>query len=120
MLLLDETPDLLHRFRRTVAVVEADEIDLAPVHPALIVDHLEVGRLGTADRPKGRRRTAVGYRLTDLDFRIGDAGCVLGAGGTGASGGICGGGRSRLQQDTTRNHAVPPDDDFVVASACLP
>jgi len=29
---------------------------------------------------------------------------TAGAGGLGASGGICGGGRSPLQQNTTRNH----------------
>ena len=113
LLLLDEAARLLDRLGRAIAVVDADERELAAVHPALFVDHLEIGGFGAANHAIGRERPAVGHRLADLDFRIGDAGRVLGASSSEASGGICGGGRSRLQQDTTRNHAVPPDDIVV-------
>ena len=43
LLLLDEAARLLDGLRRAVAVVEADQIDLAAVHAALLVDHLEIG-----------------------------------------------------------------------------
>ena len=46
LFLLDQLAHLLDRAWRTVAVVQADEVDLAAVDPALIVDHLEVGGLG--------------------------------------------------------------------------
>ena len=45
LLLLDEAAHLLDGLRRAIAVVEADEVDLAAVHPALLVDHLEIGGL---------------------------------------------------------------------------
>src|ERR1700677_2417672 len=108
MLLLDQPPHLLNRLRRAIGVVEADEIDLAAVNPALIVDHLEIGSLGAADHAKGGCGPAVGYCLPDLDFRVGDAGRIFGPPWPDALGGICGGGRGRLQQETARDHAVPP------------
>ena len=76
LFILDQSPHLLDRLRRTVAVVEADEIDLAAVDPALFVDHLEIGGLGAADDAIGRGRAAVGHGLPDLDLGVGDAGAL--------------------------------------------
>ena len=49
LFLLDEPPHLLDRLGRAVGVVDADEIELAAVDPALLVDHLEVGGLRAPD-----------------------------------------------------------------------
>ncbi len=68
---------LLNRFGRVVAVVQADEVDLATVDAALIVDLGEVGRDGLADGAVGRRRTRVRADAADLDLFVGGAGVVL-------------------------------------------
>jgi hypothetical protein len=96
MLQLDKAPHLLDRLRRAIAVVQTDEIDLASIDSALIVDHLEIGCFGATNSAEGGSRPAVGYGLADLDFGVGDAGRVLGAGGPVALGGIGDCGRSRL------------------------
>ena len=75
-LLFDKAAHLLDCLRRTVAVVEADQVDLAAVDAAHVVDHLEIGGLGFADHPVGGGWSAIGHGLADLDFRIGDAGRV--------------------------------------------
>ena len=54
---LDQLAHLLHRLRRAVGVVILDQIDLAAVHAALVVDHLDVGGLRLADRGIGRGRS---------------------------------------------------------------
>src|SRR6202040_2378785 len=77
LLLLDEPPGLFYRLGRAVAVVERDELDLAAVDPAGVVDHAEICRLGAPDRGERRGRTAIGYRLADLDLCVGNAGRVL-------------------------------------------
>ena len=74
---LDQFADLLHRLRRAVAVVIGDEIDLAAVDAALIVDHLEIGFLGLADDAVGGSRAAIGLDIADLDLGVGGAGVVL-------------------------------------------
>src|SRR5213596_1141426 len=51
-----------------VAVVERDEVDLAAVDPALVVDLLEVGGQGLADRAVRGGRAAVRVRVADLDL----------------------------------------------------
>jgi hypothetical protein len=43
LILLHELPDHLHRLGRRVGVVVGDEVDLAAVDAALVVDLLEVG-----------------------------------------------------------------------------
>jgi hypothetical protein len=58
LVLLDELARLLDRLRRAVAVVVADEVDLAAVDAALLVDHLEVRGDRLADRAVGRGRAA--------------------------------------------------------------
>ena len=97
LFLLDETADLLDRLRRAVAVVEADQIDLAAIDPALLVDHLEIGGLGAPDHAIGGSRAAIGHGLPDLDLGVGDAWRVGGAGGTRTCGEGRGGG-ARLQE----------------------
>ena len=68
---------LFDRLRRTVAVVVTDEIDLAAVDAAGIVDLLEVGGFGLADHPIGGSRTAVGHDVADLDLGVGGTGVVF-------------------------------------------
>ena len=70
---LDQPPRLLHRLRRRVAVVERDQIDLAAVDAAALVDHLEIADLALAERAERRDRPAIGHGLADLDFGCGDA-----------------------------------------------
>src|SRR5260370_17965347 len=68
LLLLDQLAHLLHRLGRAVAVVERDEVDLAAVDAALIVDHLEIGGLGPPDRPVGGGGTAIRPDVATLGF----------------------------------------------------
>src|SRR5690606_7292335 len=56
-----------------VAVVVRDVVDLAAVDPALVVDHVEIGAGGLADRAVGRRRAGVRHDVADLDLRVRDA-----------------------------------------------
>ena len=70
---LDQPPRLLHRLRRRVAVVERDQVDLAAVDAAALVDHLEIADLALAERAERRHRPAIGHGLADLDFGCGDA-----------------------------------------------
>ena len=69
----DQPSRLLHRLRRRVAVVERDQIDLAAVDAAALVDHLEIADLALAERAERRHRPAIGHGLADLDFGCGDA-----------------------------------------------
>ena len=86
--LLDETSSLLHRLWRTVAIVDADEIEFAAVHAALLIDHLEVGGLRAAEHAIGGGGPAVGHGLADLDLGIGNTRRVGGSGGPKSRGGI--------------------------------
>ncbi len=49
LVLLHELPDHLHRLGRRIGIVVRDEVDLAPVDAAIVVDLLEVGGEGLAD-----------------------------------------------------------------------
>src|ERR1700682_2702573 len=73
----DQLARLLNGLRRAVAVVIADKVDLAAVHAALFVDHLEVGFFDLADHAVGGSRTAIGHDIAELDLGIGRAGVVL-------------------------------------------
>ncbi|MEY9756805.1 hypothetical protein ABIE73_004200 [Bradyrhizobium yuanmingense] len=74
---LDQLANLLDGLWRRIAVVIGDEVDLAAVDAALVVDHLEIGFFGLADDAIGRRRTAVRHDVADLDLGIGRAGVVF-------------------------------------------
>ena len=74
---LHQLARLLDRFRRAVAVVIADEVDLAAVDAAFGVDLLEVGLFGLADHAIGGGRTAIGHDVADLDLGVGGAGVVF-------------------------------------------
>ncbi len=80
LVFLDQLAHHFDGLRRAVTVVAANEVDLAAVDAALLVDHGEVGRLRLADDAVGRGRAAVGHRIADLDLGIADAGSVLARG----------------------------------------
>src|SRR6185312_6299703 len=68
---------LFHCLGRVVAVVVRDEVDLAAIDAALVVDHFEVSGLGLADCPVGRGRSGVRHDVADLDFGVGGTGVVF-------------------------------------------
>ena len=73
----DQLAHLLDGLRRAVAVVIGNEIDLAAVYPALLVDHVEKGGLRLADHAVGRGRAAIRVRVADLDLGVAGAGVVF-------------------------------------------
>ena len=74
---LHELADLLDRLRRAVGVVILDQVDLAAVDAALVVDHLHVGGLRLADIGIDGIGARERHGLADLDFGIGRAGVVF-------------------------------------------
>ena len=64
-------------FGGLIGVVIADEVDLAAVDAAVVVDLLEIGGFGLADHAVGGGRSAVGHDVADLDFGVGGAGVVF-------------------------------------------
>src|SRR5690242_2422148 len=76
-----QAPCLLDRLGRRIAIVERDQVDLAPIDAAALVDHLEVPDLALAERAEGGYRAAIGHGLADLDLgrrdaaHFGAAGC---------------------------------------------
>ena len=80
LVLLDQLAHLFDGLRRAVAVVAADEVDLAAVDAALLVDHGEVGGLRLADGAVARSRAAVRHGVADLDLGVAGAGSVLARG----------------------------------------
>src|SRR5262249_29971592 len=106
---------LLHRLGRRVAVVEADQVDLAPVDPALGIDLLEVADLALAERRERRHRTRVGHGLADLDLARADAGrWPTGRRGLGKRTDGArhrrNSHRGRARQNPTVDHPPPPPD----------
>src|SRR5262249_50892582 len=74
---LDQPARLLDRFGRTISVVIRDEADLATVDAALSVHLVEISGDRFPDHPVGRRRTAVGIDIADLDLGVACAGIVF-------------------------------------------
>src|SRR5712691_1070253 len=73
----DQLARLLDRLGRRVAVIVGDKGDLAAVHTALVVDHLEI--IGNRDG-KGAgvgERAAIRAGIADLDLAVADPGAVL-------------------------------------------
>ena len=77
LVLLDELADLLDGFRRRIGVVIGEQIDLPPVHAALVVDHLAPGDDRFRHRRIGGGGTAIGAGIADLDLGVGDARAVF-------------------------------------------
>ena len=73
----DELAHLLDGLRRTVGIVVLNEIDLASVDSALLVDHAQIGGLHLADAAVGGSRSAERNGLTDLDLGIARAGVIF-------------------------------------------
>ena len=73
----DQLACLLDGFRRAIAVVIGNEIDLAAVDAALGIDLVEIGFLGLADGRVGRRRPRIGHDVADLDLGVGRARIVF-------------------------------------------
>src|SRR6185312_9609642 len=100
---------------RRVAVIEAQQIDLAAVDAAFIVDHGDIGRFRAADRAIGRGRPAIGHGLADLDLAGADAGRVLVL----RQGGRCGErhrGKQQRRCHASLDHCLLPT--FVVRDHC--
>src|SRR5205814_8001366 len=74
---LDQLTRLLDRFGRAIGIIVGNEVDLAPVHAAIVVDHPEIGTHRLADDAIGRRRPAVRHNVADLDFGVGYARIVF-------------------------------------------
>ena len=104
LFLLDQLADLLDRARRAVAVIQRDEVDLAPLDAAHLVHHREIGRDGLADGAVNRSRARIGVGVADLDGRVGDAGHVGGLRRPGKQRRRCSGG----QQFLDVHGSIPP------------
>ena len=74
---LDQLARLLDRLRRAVGVVVGNEVDLAAVDAAIVVDHPHIGAHRLADDAIGRRRPRIRHDVADLDLGVGDAGVVF-------------------------------------------
>ena len=72
LFILDQLADDLDRFRRAVAVIQGNQVDLAAVDAALFIDHLEISRLGGGYLPIHAGGAAERSALTDLDLGIGN------------------------------------------------
>jgi hypothetical protein len=64
------------------SIVDRDEIDLPPIDSTLVIDLREIRRLGFAEGTVAGSRAAVGHRLPDFDFGVGDAGPICFLSGT--------------------------------------
>ena len=49
LLSLNELPGLLDCLWRAITVIEADQVDLATIHTAHVIDRLEIGSFGLAN-----------------------------------------------------------------------
>ncbi len=77
LIFLNQLAHDLDGFWRAVTLVATDEVDLAAVDAALVIDHGEVGRLRLADNAVGGSRATVGHGVADLDLGVADAGSIL-------------------------------------------
>jgi hypothetical protein len=77
LILFHQSTHLLYRTRWAVAVIQADEVDLAPVDATLVVDHFEIRRLGATDGPVSRSRAAVRHGVANFNFSVRGTRAVL-------------------------------------------
>jgi hypothetical protein len=75
--LLDQLAHLLDGLWRAVAVIATNEVDLATVDAAMLIDHTEVGGFCFADDSIGRCRAAIRHRVANFDLTVADAWSVL-------------------------------------------
>src|SRR5258708_1251139 len=61
------------RRRRVGTVVVRNELDLAAVDSAIIVDHIEISRFGFSSRPERGQRAGVRHDVSDTDLGIAHA-----------------------------------------------
>ena len=108
LIALDQFARLLNRLWRAVAVVVADEIDLAAVDAASIVDLLEIRGFGLADHAVGRRGAAIRHDVADLDFGICGAGVVFLLGERAGGGGREHDKSGRRDDAGTKRHSGSP------------
>ncbi|MGY4426678.1 hypothetical protein ACVWY2_009127 [Bradyrhizobium sp. JR6.1] len=68
VLTLDEIAGLLDRGLRIGAVIDRDELDLAAIDAAMLVDHVEIGRFRPPDGRERGERSGVGHDIADTDL----------------------------------------------------
>ena len=68
---------LFDRLRRTVGIVERDQVDLASVDAAPVIDGADIGDQRLADCAQRRGRAAEWKHRADLDFGCGHAGRIV-------------------------------------------
>ena len=76
-LLLDQPPRRLDAFRRAVGIVHGEELDLAAVDAALLVQHLEIGLADPAEHAIERAGAGMRHGLAELDLGIARARIVF-------------------------------------------
>src|SRR5215472_17144086 len=77
LVILHELSRLLDCLRRTVAVIVRNERDLAPVDPALVVDHCKEVGFGLPEHTIRRCGAAVRCDVADLDLAVAGARVVF-------------------------------------------
>src|SRR5207248_9223680 len=70
LVLLDHLRARGHGLAGVVAVVLEEDLDLAPVDPALVVEEVEVNGLAVSERSRGEGRRAGDWRV-DADTNLG-------------------------------------------------
>ena len=80
MILLDQLAYVFDGLRRAVAVVADDEVDLAAVDTAVVINHREVGRFRLTDGAVAGSRPAIRHRAADFDLGVGNTRSVLAGG----------------------------------------
>ena len=70
---LDQLPGLFERRRGVGTVIVRDEFDLAAIDAAIIVDPVEIGRLGFSNYPERGQWAGVGHDVSDTDLGIAHA-----------------------------------------------
>src|ERR1700730_6278172 len=76
-LALNEFARLLYRLRWTEAVVQAYQRDLPTPDTSAVVDHLDVGKLGSANCTPRGGWPAISHCLANPDFGVGYARCCV-------------------------------------------
>ena len=73
LVFLDEIARQFHGGGGIGFVVVGDEAHLAAIDAAALVDQIEIGRFGLADRAEHLKAPAVGHEIADADFVVGNS-----------------------------------------------